>query len=81
MLDQNQFLHTLVEIFRTEMEEPLLQIKFSDTQEDIPMWDSLAHIRIITGVEKAFNVRFEAEEMEKTTSIRAIYDTVNAHLS
>lgn len=81
MLDQNQFLHMLAEIFRTELEEPALQIKLSDTQEDISMWDSLAHIRIITGVEKIFDVRFEAEEMEKITSIRAIYDTVNAHLS
>lgn len=81
MLDQTQFLTTLTDIFRTELEDPTLQLKLSDSQDDIPEWDSLAQIRIITNVEKTFRVRFEAEEMETATSVHAIYNAVNAYLS
>lgn len=81
MLDQTQFLAELSGIFRTELEEPSLQLTMKDSQETLSDWDSLAHIRIITGVEKAFNVRLEAEEMESATSVRALYDAVNSHLT
>jgi len=46
--------------------------------EDIPKWDSLAHIGMITQMEAAFSIRFSLEEMEELNSIRSIVETIKA---
>jgi len=44
------------------------------TAQDVPGWDSLAHVRIVVAAEQAFRVRFSTGEI---TSLKTIGDLVN----
>ena len=46
--------------------------------EDVPKWDSLAHINMIVQVEAAFSIRFTLEEMEELSSIRSIVEAIKS---
>jgi acyl carrier protein len=35
----------------------------------MPAWDSLAHVRLMTGCEEEFDVKFSIEEMVESTSV------------
>jgi len=48
------------------------------TANDVPGWDSLAHVKIILGVEKAFKIRIRTTEMAKLDNIGALVDLVVA---
>ena len=79
MTDKQEFLATLTEIFQSELDNESLQLKMTDTQDDIQGWDSLAHVRIIMRIEGAFGVQFEVEEIEHMLSVTAIYEALCRH--
>jgi acyl carrier protein len=51
------------------------------TANDVPGWDSLAHVKIILGVEKAFKIRIRTTEMAKLDNIGSLVDLVVARAS
>ncbi len=79
MIEESEFLETITDIFRTELDNSKLNLSMSDVQSDIVEWDSLAHVRIILGAEHAFKIQFEVEEIEKIDSIRGMYDAIARH--
>lgn len=44
-------------------------IKSNSKQEDIPEWDSLAHLRLIMSIEETFSVKFPMLEIPKYKSV------------
>lgn len=48
------------------------------TARDIPGWDSLAHVRIIFAVEKAFGVRFSNLEVMRLSTISELQRLVDS---
>lgn len=52
----------------------------SDATEptDIPQWDSLGHMSLITEIEKAFSVMFEIDKIMEAASVRAIVKILQA---
>ena len=44
---------------------------------DIPLWDSLGHMTLISSIEQAFNIEFEFEEMFEVVSVQSIVDILN----
>ena len=48
------------------------------TARDIPGWDSLAHVRIIFAVEKAFGVRFTNLEVMRLSTISELQQLVDS---
>ena len=79
MIDQTKFLDTLTEIFRQELDNPKLELTMTSSQANIVDWDSLAHVRIILAVERAFQVQFDVAEIEEIDSVRGIYDVLARH--
>jgi acyl carrier protein len=66
---------------------PLLQDCFDDddivatpelTAAEVPGWDSLAHVRLILTIERAFHVKFSAAEI---SSFKNVGDLANAVLA
>jgi len=41
---------------------------------DIPNWDSLGHLNLITGIEEEFNIFFSNEEILELNSFKKFYD-------
>jgi acyl carrier protein len=68
------------EVFRAELDDDDLQIGMDTRQVDLKTWDSLAHIRLISGIESAFDIQFTLTEIEQISSVRQFVDLVGEHL-
>jgi acyl carrier protein len=71
-------LAVLTEIFREELDDPGLQLTPELSQEDIPAWDSLAHVRLIARIEERYGFQFSLSEIEHATSVAAMLDAIAA---
>lgn len=61
-------------VVREELEDDTLLIDRTTRASDIPGWDSLAHIRIVVGIERALGVRFP---MSAIGDVRHVGDLVD----
>jgi acyl carrier protein len=53
----------LTAIFQEVLFDDELAVTPTTTADDVDGWDSLAHIRLVLAVSKAFNVKFSASEI------------------
>jgi acyl carrier protein len=56
-------LEALNEVFRTVFDDDALLVRPETTAAEVPGWDSLSHVNLITAVEARFNVRFTRKEL------------------
>ena len=65
-MDQHQ---QLEEVFREVFNCDDLTLTEAMTAQDIPGWDSVAHINLMFSIEQAFNVRFNGNELAEFKNI------------
>jgi acyl carrier protein len=70
----------LQDIFRAELESEDLVIGIDTRQADLKAWDSLAHIRLVSGIESEFDFQFSLAEIERINSVRQFVDAIGEHL-
>jgi acyl carrier protein len=58
------------DVFRAELDDEDLVIAPDTSQKNLKAWDSLAHIRLVSGLESEFDIQFSLAEIEQTTSVR-----------
>jgi acyl carrier protein len=58
------------EVFRAELDDEDLVIAPDTSQRNLKAWDSLAHIRLISGLENEFDIQFSLAEIEQISSVR-----------
>ncbi len=58
------------DVFRTELDDDDLVIGPDTSQKNLKSWDSLAHIRLVSGIENEFDIQFNLTEIEQITSVR-----------
>jgi acyl carrier protein len=68
------------DIFRAELDDDDLIIGIDTSQVDLKAWDSLAHIRLVSGIENAFDFQFTLGEIEQIASVRQFVDVILEHL-
>lgn len=59
----------LTSVFREVFDDDELELKPDMTADDVDGWDSLAHIRLILSVQKAFGVKFSPVEMNRLKNV------------
>jgi acyl carrier protein len=67
-------------IFRVELDDDDLVIGMDTRQLDLKAWDSLAHIRLVSGIESEFDFQFSLPEIEQINSVRQFVDLIGEHL-
>jgi len=77
---QASILERLQEIFRAELDDDDLTIGMETRQVDLKAWDSLAHIRIVSGIESEFDFQFNLAEIEEINSVRQFVDAIRDHM-
>ena len=77
---QAAILERLQDIFRAELDDDDLAIGMDTRQADLKAWDSLAHIRIVSGIESEFDFQFNLAEIEEINSVRQFVDAIRSHL-
>jgi len=67
------------DVFRSELDNDDLVISMDTNQAGLKAWDSLAHIRLVSGIEASLNIQFSLAEIEKINSVRPVrrYDRGN----
>ena len=65
----NNTLQQLVPIFQDVLDDDSLAIDATTTAQDVDGWDSLAHIRLVVSIEKAFSLRFSAAEISQLQNV------------
>jgi acyl carrier protein len=60
----------LQDVFRAELDDEDLVIVPDTSQKNLKAWDSLAHIRLVSGIESEFDIQFSLAEIEQTHSVR-----------
>ena len=66
---EDPILTHLTSIFREVFDDDDLMLNPGLTADDVDGWDSLAHIRLIVSVQKAFGVKFSAVEMSRLKNV------------
>lgn len=67
-------LHQVNAVFRDLFEDDELLVDRKTTAADVPGWDSLMHVRLILGMEKAFGVRFTSSEVGSLKNVGDLLD-------
>jgi acyl carrier protein len=62
----------LIDIFRTVLEDPDLELTMETTSDDLPCWDSINHIAIVVEAECRFDIEFRTVEIEDLTRVREL---------
>ncbi len=68
--------HTVQEICRDILDDNSLILNDHQRASDIENWDSLAHISIITSIEKHYRIRFGLGELDSMESIGDLLDMI-----
>ena len=64
------------EVFRAELDDDNLAVALDTRQQDLKAWDSLAHIRLVSGIESEFDIQFSLAEIEQVNSVRQFVDLI-----
>ena len=67
---------TLTDVFRDTFDDEDLTIKPETTADDVDGWDSLAHIRLMLRVERAFGIKMSASEIGRLKTVGDLADLV-----
>jgi acyl carrier protein len=76
---RDSILARLQDIFRAELDDDDLQISLATRQSDLKGWDSLAHVRLVSGIESEFDFQFSLAEIEAINSVRQFVDMIVEH--
>jgi len=68
----------LTDVFRDVFEDDELQITRSTSAADVQSWDSVMHITLMMGVERAFGIRFKSGEVAGLKNVGELVDLVDA---
>ena len=73
-------LEELQPIFRDILDQPELRIERESNAATVEGWDSLAHINLITAIEKQFRVSFALGELQELKNVGALIDLMEKKL-
>lgn len=54
-------------------------ISLSTSPQDVPKWDSLKHIALVTTLEQSFEISLSMDEMHEIQSVRDIHNILERH--
>jgi len=72
MSSAQAILQQLTPIFRKVFEDDELVPTLDMTAEDVELWDSMRHVRMVLSVEKVLGVRFTTDEIAGLENVGAL---------
>jgi len=50
------------------------RVTMQTVPDDVPKWDSLGHMAMVSGLEREFNIQFEVDEIMEMASVAKIVE-------
>jgi acyl carrier protein len=63
-------------VFRDVLDDPKLVVTRHSSGYNVPGWDSLAHINLVSETEREFGVRFALGELESLKNVGDMVDLI-----
>ena len=79
-MEKGQILVKVQDVFRDILDDEELVIKPETTANDVDDWDSLTHVQLVVGMEKAFGIKFTAQEIISWKNIGEMIESILAKL-
>ena len=76
----SEILDRLQPLFRDVLDNPSLQVTRESNGNNVPGWDSLAHITLVAETEREFGVRFALGELEGLKNVGDMVDLIESKL-
>jgi acyl carrier protein len=77
-MEEPQIYARLVEIFENVFDDDSIKVTPELSAKDVDGWDSLAHIRLMLTVEKAFKIKFSTSEIGKLENVGDLVKLIKA---
>lgn len=77
----DDILQQLQPIFQDILDQPDLVITRESNAKNVEDWDSLAHINLVTAIEKHFKVKFALAELQELKNVGDMVDLIRAKLA
>ena len=77
----DSILETLQSIFRDILDQPDLVLTRDSNANNVEDWDSLAHINLVTAVEKHYKIKFALGELQELKNVGDMIDLIEAKLA
>ena len=71
----------LTELMRDQFEDYSGPITPKTAAKDVPDWDSLAHVKLMVQIERAFGIRFEAREVSSPRDVGELVALIDQKLA
>ncbi|MBF0108981.1 MAG: acyl carrier protein [Magnetococcales bacterium] len=71
-------LHRLQPMFRQAFGDDTLKLTETTRMEDIPSWDSISHMALITATEQEFDIRFSLAELVSVAEVGDLIALIQA---
>jgi acyl carrier protein len=71
----------LQEIFRDILDQPDLVLTRSSNATNVEDWDSLAHINLVTSIEKHYKIKFALGELQQLKDVGDMVDLIRVKLA
>ncbi len=76
-----EIMKELEDLFSEVLEREGVRLSANTTTQDIEEWDSLTHIQLVVAIEKHFNVRFTAEQIQSWKNVGAMCQALQEKLN
>jgi acyl carrier protein len=77
-VEESHIYTKLAVIFEDVFDDDSISVSPELTAKNVDGWDSLAHIRLMLAVEKAFGVKFSNSEVNKLQSVGELVELIRA---
>jgi acyl carrier protein len=74
-------LERLQPVFRDVLDDPKLVVTRASSGLNVPGWDSLAHITLVSETEREFGIRFALGELETLKNVGDMVDLIQKKIS
>ncbi len=76
----DNLLEELQTIFRDVFDQPDLVITRESNASTVPDWDSLAHVNLVTAIERRYKIKFALGELQELKNVGDMIDLMKAKL-
>jgi acyl carrier protein len=76
----DDLVHELQPLFRDILDQPSLVLTRESNATTVEDWDSLAHINLVTAIEKKYNIEFKLGELQQLKNVGEMIDLMRTKL-
>ena len=77
----HDLLSQIQDIFRDIFDDPSLIITRDSNASTVEDWDSLAHVNLVTAIEKKYKIRFALGELQELKNVGDMIDLIQEKLA